>query len=598
MNKRERAGAELSTTRSCELKIELPTTVSRCYELQSPILSSDVPDLRFASGDAMEVDEAENSSLASSPSISPIEEEYDIISSNTSSPMSPCYTIDASPQVSCNDDPFGSDLTSPVFFPVPVFDLNHIDYDVVFASHDVASTIPGLCGSVTSGSSEAVEALKLDLPNTFAGKPNPHEGYSDEKMICHVEDGTGRDQQRSDNHSNEYDLSGIQRSMVNSVCCGKNVTGADVQMQSQHALIEALRHVSPMLYKRSLRNLRRDPVTAAVRSFIENVPLPENIIKIGLATLRKVFSNTLPNKLMDIFAMLHVAYVVAIVINQKDFTEIQRDLYADILNWSLAIKSTDERALLTNIAQLMWASDHSKMNSPRIVNDVLSGTLKQACFTTVLPPISELPASHSSSDSYSRGFVSSEAYSNDTTALFQALKGGTSVYLCKQYLDVFEYTGLLAKSPSTHLQQMQEHLNAAPLANTSDYTEYWEAVVTRPLLEFMGLEGFCPIVVKVQRMLGRGAFGTLREAELKLIFDGQRYSRSPAKYHLFLKEVSQPQQLDKQLERATNSLAEEIIALERLAVQLLTLFAVRRTVHRELPQDQSYAPHEERASQG
>ena len=435
MNKRERPGAELSTTRSCELKIELPTTVSRCYELQSPILSLDVPGLRFASGDAMEIDETDNSSLASSPSISPIEEEYEVIGSNTSSPMSPCYTIETSPQVSCNDNPFRSDLTSPVFLPVPVFDLDHTNYDVVFANHNVASTIPGLRSSVISGSSEAIEALKLDSPYAFEGKPNPHEGYSDEKMICHVEDSTGRDQQCNDDHTNIYDSSGSQPSMVNDVCLRKNVIGADVQMQSQHALIEGLRHVSPMLYKRSLRNLRRDPVTAAVRSFIENMPSPENIVKMGLATLRKVFSNTLPNKLMDIFAMLHVAYVVAIVINQKDVTEIQRDLYADILNWSLAIKSIDERALFANIAQLMWASEHSKMNCPRIVNDVLSGTLNQACFTTALPPISELPASRSSSDSHSMDFGSSEACSNDTTALFQVLKRGTSVYLCKQYLD-------------------------------------------------------------------------------------------------------------------------------------------------------------------
>ncbi|MCJ1394847.1 hypothetical protein MMC18_008886 [Xylographa bjoerkii] len=537
MSKRERAGAELSTTRSCELKIELPTTVSRCYELQSPILSSHIPGLPFTSSDAMEVDGPEDSSSASSRSISPIDEGYDVVSSNASSPMSPCYTINTSPQAICNDDPFGSDMASPVFFPVPMFDLGPTNYDVVFASHDIPSTTQGLRESVATVTSQAVKALKLDLPISFEGESNLHQGYSDEKIICHVQDSTRTDQQDSGDLPNEDHLSGPQPVIINNVCCRENVTGADVQMRSQRDLIEGLRHVSPMLYKRSLRNLRRDPITAAVRSFIDNMPLPENIIALGLGTLRKVFSATLPNKLMDIYAMLHVAYVVAIVINQKDVTEVQRDLYADILNWSLAIKSIDERALFVNIAQLMWASDYSKMNCPRFVNDVLSGTLNQTCFTTVLPPISELPASHLGSDNHSRAFVSSKAYSNDNTALFQALKGGTAVYLCKQYLDVFEYMGLLTNSHSIHLQRMQERSHATPITNTSDYAEYWESMVTRPLLEFMGLEGFCSIVVNVQRMLGRGAFGALREAELKLIFDGQHYSRSPAKYHVFLKEV-------------------------------------------------------------
>ncbi|MCJ1396811.1 hypothetical protein MMC11_000001, partial [Xylographa trunciseda] len=539
LSKRERGGAELSTTRSCELKIELPTITSRYYELQSPVLSSEIPAMPFAF-DAMEVDESEDSSSASSRSISPIEEDYDIISSNASSPMSPCYTIDTSPQAISNDDPFVSLLTSPVFFPEPVFELDHINYDMISASRDIPTAVSGLRESittVTTVSSEAVKALKLDLPITFEGEHNLHKGYSDEKMICHVEDSTTRDQQYIGDHPIDRDLKGHQPLIVNSVCCRKNVAGADVQMQSQHDLIEGLRHVSPMLYKRSLRNLRRDPITTAVRSFIDNMPLPENIIELGLATLRKVFSATLPNKLMDIYAMLHVAYVVAIVINQKDLTEVQRDLYADILNWSLAIKSIDERALFVNIAQLMWASEHSKMNCPRLDTDVFSKTLNQTCFTTVLPPISELPASHSGSYSHSRTFVSSKICSNDTTALFQALKGGTAVYLCKQYLDVFEYTGLLANSNGNYLQEIRDHSSAAPVSTTSDYAEYWKTMVTRPLLEVMGLEGFCSTVVNVQKLLARGAFGTLREAELKLIFDGQHFSRSPAKYHMFLKEV-------------------------------------------------------------
>ncbi|MCJ1288774.1 hypothetical protein MMC34_000303 [Xylographa carneopallida] len=485
----------------------------------------------------MEVDKADDSSLASIRSISPIEDGYDVISSNMSSPMSPCYTIDTGSQGTINDNPLGSDVTPPVLFPVSAFSLDHINDDGNLANRAVRPTIPGLWEIDATVSLEVFEALKPDQPIAFEAMSHPCQGYGNEKMICHIVDSTRRIQQHSDDRLYGHGLGRPQSSMANSVYCRRSVSGDDIQMQSQLALTEGLRHVSSMLYKRSLRNLRREPVTTAVRSFIENMPLLENIIKVGLSTLRKVLSNTLPNRLMDIYAMLHVAYVVAIVINQKDVSEIQRDLYADILNWGLAIKSIDERALFANIAQLLWASEHSKLNCPRIVNNVLSGTLNQTCFTTVLPPICELSASHSSSDSRTGGFMSSQAYYNDTTALFQALKSGTAVYLCKQYLDIFEYTGILANSPRTHLEQMRGHLYAAPLPNNSDYPADWKATVTRPLLEFMGLEGFCSIVCEVQKMLERGAFRTLREAELKLIFDGQRHSRSPAKYHLFLKEI-------------------------------------------------------------
>ena len=86
---------------------------------------------------------------------------------------------------------------------------------------------------------------------------------------------------------------------------------------------------------------------------------------------------------------------------------------------------------------------------------------------------------------------------------------------------VFEYMGLTVSPHGNHLRQMHEFSHAAPTVGTSDYAEYWETMVTRPLIEFMGLEGFCSIVVNVQKMLEHGAFGSLREAELKLIFDGQ-----------------------------------------------------------------------------
>lgn len=45
--------------------------------------------------------------------------------------------------------------------------------------------------------------------------------------------------------------------------------------------------------------------------------------------------------------------------------------------------------------------------------------------------------------------------------------------------------------------------------------------MTRPLIEFMGLEGFRSIVINVQKLLANAVFANLREAELKLMFDAQ-----------------------------------------------------------------------------
>ena len=68
---------------------------------------------------------------------------------------------------------------------------------------------------------------------------------------------------------------------------------------------------------------------------------------------------------------------------------------------------------------------------------------------------------------------------------------------------------------------MQGCIESTPSSEDSTTLLYWEKSVIEPLIEFIGLEGFRPIVNNVQTLIASGVFRNFREVELKLIYDAQ-----------------------------------------------------------------------------
>ena len=428
-----RFGAELST-QSCEVK-ELPATHSRFYEHQWPLPTSDAPSFPVYHPDDMEMDKSDTSSSTSCRSISPIEEGYHVVDDNPLSPMSPC--CDASPRTRAvhfdemePEPPSTSRASFPSYMP-----QMYLDESVIVSAS--AETIPSpatlyLDVHMTSDFPIQDEVVETSITQDVPVLPIV---YSDEKIICAVDYDSHHHCRTTGNYMPLQFTEQHMQLMLEDGQEQQTTFGTETQMRTQLELVEGLRRVSAILYKRSVRNLQRDHLTSDVRSFMSNMPSSEHIAEKGLAALRKFFAGSLPSTIMEIYAMLHVAYVAAIVINQNEVVEVQNDLYADILNWSLAIKSVRERALFGDIARRIWASDYSKLNCPRQATEYVPGALNQRCFTTVLPAMSEVPRSSSSGSGKSKSFAPSRCSADQANTLFHNLKNGTAIYLCRQYLD-------------------------------------------------------------------------------------------------------------------------------------------------------------------
>jgi hypothetical protein len=520
----------------CSGFMELSSVRSQCYELQGADPLSDSRIFPRTTDEGMDMDgtDDDDHSSVSSRSVSPIDDGYEMVDGELLSPVSPHYETTSMRRILRYDnEALRSSMTCPISYPALLRESDLESSPVVIsASHeDVQSAVfmQQFDRHVEDNFSTADEPEPQSFQASFSSM------HTLEKIV--VEEYS--EPQRRSNSS--YLLQGLALQpapLFMTIAQDQQVMPRkERQMGTQLELVDSLRQVSNILYERSLRNLRRDPVTVDIHNFVQTMRSSDYIIEKGMTTLRMVFAGTLPTSLMDVFAMLHFAYVAAIVINQSEVVEVQSDLYADILNWSLAIGSIQERSFFVDIARRIWASPHIKANCPRLHDDV-QGVLSQPCFMTVLPALAESSKSVTSRLGKRKASQSARDDHARATTLLNTLKNGTAMYLCRQYLDgmyhvssgivflltsfiVLEYTGLLSGPRGPFLRQMQGSPWREMSVDQWKITQQWEDKITKPLIEFMGLEGFRSIIINVQQLITNGAFQNVREIELKLIYDGQ-----------------------------------------------------------------------------
>ena len=369
------------------------------------------PELLPSVTDAMDVDTPNNIEFVSARSILSLGSSYEYVDSKTPSPTSPFSESSEARTSQYDGERSETEFTPPTSVSTT---LDPESSSAVFPESSWVTISQEMSCFDHEMISELANRNYMPPPAAAQGEPEA----SSEKIVCAV----------------DYDAELHRKVSGNKLPEQFKILEQSMEVFSQCSLVEGLRRVSEVLYKRSIRNLSRNPMPYKIKHFIYEMPPPEQIAEKGLATLSKVFSGNLPSTLMEVYTMIHVVYVVAIVINQKELAEVQDELYADIYNWSLAIKSSTDRALFVDIASRIWTSEHSNTKCPRDAISGLSGTPNQACFTSVLPPVNGSPFSSSSKWTGSKA-LGLGIGSREHDALLQVLKEGTAIYLCRQYMD-------------------------------------------------------------------------------------------------------------------------------------------------------------------
>ena len=145
---------------------------------------------------------------------------------------------------------------------------------------------------------------------------------------------------------------------------GHSISSRDNMFQDQDVSFENVIEILRERHEQIIQRLSHPVVTPSVSLFLEDIPSNRALTRQGMTTFERFFSGHLPTSILEIFAMLHVAYAFALAIDyRQDIVRLQTDFYLDILCWGQAIHPT-ERAAFEEIAE------HLCKPSPRYADTV------------------------------------------------------------------------------------------------------------------------------------------------------------------------------------------------------------------------------------
>ena len=124
---------------------------------------------------------------------------------------------------------------------------------------------------------------------------------------------------------------------------------------SEQLLVEGVRDAFRSQYSRSTERICSSSVSPLASSFTNNRPASGALLNTGLLTLRKVILGVLPATSMEVFAILHLAYATACVLDCKSLLDQPEDVFADMASWKRTITDRKDRFLFEDLVQDLQA---------------------------------------------------------------------------------------------------------------------------------------------------------------------------------------------------------------------------------------------------
>ncbi|KUJ23439.1 uncharacterized protein LY89DRAFT_182616 [Mollisia scopiformis] len=205
-----------------------------------------------------------------------------------------------------------------------------------------------------------------------------------------------------------------------------------------------------------------------------------SMVSLGLDVLQGILEGRNPTAIIQVFAFMHIAFALAIAVDQDEAKVETQAWFQDSLTWVQELPSERQQQVYLQIARAVWQ-----------------------------------PLDASSMSSLSARDTAQEKQ----RLLFES---------CKHFLDVFESLGSCDDSePSSDFDFEQASFETKAKTQVID-----------ELIQIVGIEAFIEDVVTVERRLTQGQITSVRGLELDLIFAGKLASQSDATYSRFVAHVT------------------------------------------------------------
>ena len=207
-------------------------------------------------------------------------------------------------------------------------------------------------------------------------------------------------------------------------------------------LLENISDILQMLFSESNMKICQLQGSMCIASFIEEMPESGVLTQMSLAALRSVFIGILPSTILEVYALLHLAYACALLINPHDLTSLYDEIFADVLGWSYAIDAT-ERAFFDTVVRHLWEPEISCARTEQKLastgDDTASNGRHRWAINSFPFTNSRLlfqrKNRHTGSSIKKDKTMPSSAGVRETTEFFNERKKGCVIRLCTEYLD-------------------------------------------------------------------------------------------------------------------------------------------------------------------
>ncbi|KAF8853155.1 hypothetical protein BDZ45DRAFT_84538 [Acephala macrosclerotiorum] len=207
-----------------------------------------------------------------------------------------------------------------------------------------------------------------------------------------------------------------------------------------------------------------------------------SLVSLGLDVLQGILEGRNPTAIIQVFAFMHIAFALAIAVDQDEAKVETEAWFQDSLTWVQELPSERQQQLYLQIAQAVWQ------------------------------PLDAASIS---------GLSKVGAAPEKQRLLFES---------CKHFLDVFESLG--------SNDDLEDPLNRGFDFMQASFERKAKTQVIDELIKKSGIEGFIEDVVSVERRLMQGQITSVRSLELDLIFAGKLASQSDAAYGRFANHVA------------------------------------------------------------
>ncbi|KAL9118314.1 MAG: hypothetical protein Q9187_005143, partial [Circinaria calcarea] len=283
-------------------------------------------------------------------------------------------------------------------------------------------------------------------------------------------------------------------------------------LSTPDSLVGDLLEVFRVQLAESIQKMREPPMSESASSLVNAIAgcSAETYLESGLLAFRKLVQGSLDVEPWDVLGFSFLVVAITTILDRDDLLD---SVYVDMLWQCHATTAGSHKFMVMRLLEELWSPSNS--------SSLLREQSQRFCRVTQ-------PGNHS---------VSLDSGTVGVNALPGGYRSGVSMHLCLQYFNSIKNSSLYSNNfDPWHLRHPQHPNQRSP--SMAEFAWVITNHVMGPLREYIGLEGFLPVVDTIQASVNIQQLVDLDDIQIALIKLGRARARSKRLFDTFVQLVA------------------------------------------------------------